>query len=171
MICEICHIREASTRFTQLVNLEKKEIAVCKICAEKKGISNPLAGLNDVFENLAYYKHSYDDSEAEREKEADNTICKACNTAWKDFKDNGLLGCSSCYIAFKENLKHMLRRIHGSEKHIGNRPAKMRDMKQADDLNELKIEQRKAIERQEFEHAAKLRDKIRDIEANLNRSS
>ena len=167
MICEICHIREATARITQVVNLEKKEISVCPECAEKKGLSNPMAGIRKLFGDIYFEKLLKADTEPE--KEADKTKCNACKTTWADFKDEGLLGCSECYKAFEGNLKSLLRRIHGSDKHIGNRPANLRDMKVDVDLNELKKKLKSAIEQQKYEVAAKLRDQIRDIEANLNR--
>lgn len=169
MLCEICHLREATIRFTQVVNLEKKEIAICKECAEKKGLSNPMAGLQKFLGGLLSAHNVSDVFENEQIRESEDTTCPTCGTSWNNFKHGGLFGCSNCYRSFEENLKILLRRIHGSNKHIGNRPARLREINYDLNLEELKVQLQKAIEQENYERAASLRNRIKDLEANLNR--
>ncbi len=169
MLCEICHLREATIRFTQVVNLEKKEIIICTECAEKKGLSNPMAGLQKFLGGFVSTGYLSDVSENEQNKEPEGTICATCRTSWNDFKNEGLFGCGNCYRSFEKNLKILLKKIHGSSKHIGNRPARLREISSDLDLDDLKARLKKAIEQENYEQAARLRDRIKDIEANLNR--
>ena len=103
------------------------------------------------------------------EKDIVDLRCNSCNTTWQGFQKNGLFGCQNCYSAFNERLKVLLRRIHGSNKHIGNRPSNYRIVIEESDLKKLKDELEIAIKKEKYEHAAELRDRIRDLEANLNR--
>jgi protein arginine kinase activator len=52
MMCEICGIREANIKFTQVINKNKKEMHICKVCAEEKGFSNPLSGFPKLISGL-----------------------------------------------------------------------------------------------------------------------
>ena len=171
MLCEICHLREATIRFTQVVNLEKKEITICQECAEKKGLSNPIAGLQKFLGGLISADQFTDVFEDDQKKEPEDTICTTCGTSWNGFKNGGLFGCGHCYRSFEKNLKILLRRIHGSNKHIGNRPARLREVNNDLDLNQLKTKLQKAIAQENYEQAARLRDRIKDLEANLNRQT
>ncbi|MBI5124560.1 MAG: UvrB/UvrC motif-containing protein, partial [Candidatus Omnitrophica bacterium] len=59
----------------------------------------------------------------------------------------------------------LLKRIHGSDRHIGKVPLKGgKTIKDTRTLQDLKVQLEKAIQTEEFEEAAKLRDKIRDLE-------
>lgn len=168
MLCDICHVREATIRFTQVYNLKKKELNICKVCAEEKGFSNPLVGLQKLFGSLLFLTQ-LEKEEPEYDQKDVELRCKSCNLTWKAFQKEGLLGCKGCYSAFDEKLKVLLRRIHGSNKHIGNRPSNRRILEKKPDLQALKNKLKIAINKEDYEQAAKLRDRIRDIEASLNR--
>ena len=88
-------------------------------------------------------------------------------------------GCSNCYAAFGSYLIPLLRRIHGSAIHTGKLPAgkfpsgvvKTEPLKKVQiktraksTLSDLKDELQEAIRLENFEQAAKLRDKIRELE-------
>ena len=169
MLCDICHTREATIKFTQIVNLKKKEMNICNVCAEEKGLTNPLVGLQKLFGgmfSLNQFKESFDEHQ---EGDFIDLRCKKCGTTWQNFQNDGLFGCQDCYTTFDEKLKILLRRIHGSNKHIGNRPSNHRIIVKESDLDKFRAELKNAIKQENFERAAQLRDRIRDIEANLNR--
>ena len=90
--------------------------------------------------------------------------CKSCGLTYKEFKTSGLLGCESCYKAFEEDLKVILRRIHGNNKHLIIEKEKSLLIEKK--LSELRKELEEAVKQEEFEEAAQIRDKIRDIEKN-----
>ena len=78
----------------------------------------------------------------------------------------GRLGCSECYDAFKKQLAPLLRRIHGADRHVGKVPLMIgKTVKDTRSLQDLKMKTERAIQTEEFEQAAKLRDKIRDLES------
>lgn len=166
MICEICGIREATIKFTQVVNKTKKELNLCKICAEEKGLTNPLVAFPKLIGGLILGIVG-EWPEAMRRETLD-LKCRWCELTWQEFQSGGLLGCSECYESFAEPLKNLLRKMHGSNKHIGNRPVNQRQVGTVEDIERLRKELARAIQNENYERAAKLRDRIRDIEANLS---
>lgn len=165
MKCEICGIREATIKFTQIINQNKKEMRLCKVCAEEKGFTNPLAGFPEILGGLIL--GLIGELPAATREAHSSLKCHHCQLSWSEFRDKGLLGCSQCYDSFSVPMKSLLRKVHGSNKHIGNRPADKRLTGTVVELDRLRVELNRAIKAENFEHAASIRDKIRDIEANL----
>jgi len=84
-------------------------------------------------------------------------------------KKTGLFGCDICYQVFSKDLNVILRRIHGSNQHIGNRPKSQRYVIDDFELKKIKLELQAAIENEDFELAAELRDMVRDTQSELNK--
>ena len=98
--------------------------------------------------------------------EADGTRCAFCQATLRDFKNTGRLGCAYCYGAFEVNLRDLLRRVHGNSKHEGRiyRAPQGPPAEGASVLTELRDRLRRAIDQEQFEEAARLRDQIKVIE-------
>jgi len=93
---------------------------------------------------------------------------------YDDFKKVGRLGCSLCYTTFRRNLTTLLRRIHGSITHVGKMPMAMAatpTAKGRSELQELRRKLQRAIEAEDFEEAARLRDRVRECERSKAKSS
>jgi len=96
--------------------------------------------------------------------------CQACGLTYADFKKMGRLGCGECYDTFRKYLAPLLKRIHGSNQHMGKTPLKTKAAgtkpgRKKADLQELKNKLQEAIQREAFEEAARLRDLIKEIES------
>ena len=77
----------------------------------------------------------------------------------------GRLGCSECYETFKSQLAPLLKRIHGADRHVGKVPITIgKTVRDTRTLQEFKIKMEKAIQDEQFEEAAKLRDQIKELE-------
>ncbi len=91
--------------------------------------------------------------------------CPTCGFAQADFKKTGRLGCSTCYTVFAEPLEGMLKQMHKGTQHIGKVPkalrAKLDTTKQRERLN---TQLKKAIETENYEEAAQLRDQLKELE-------
>ena len=160
MICDACGKKEATVHLTEIVNDQVSKLNLCEECAREKGaemeehfgLSELLAGLTDMGTAV----------------EPDTAIaikCPNCGMTYQNFRKLGRLGCSVCYDAFKKELAPLLKRIHSSDRHVGKVPLKGgKTVKDTRTLQDLKIQLEKAIQTEEFEEAAKLRDKIRDLE-------
>lgn len=171
MLCQDCQEREASIHYTQIVNNQKTEFHVCEECAQKIGLlgeeiqspflpANLLAGLvADIDAKRAEQRRQA----GEREKE-----CPHCGLSYAAFKKAGRLGCSNCYQVFKEELTQILRKIHRHIQHVGKSPVKISEGIQARrEVQKLREDLSRAVQAEEFEEAARLRDKIREIEKEL----
>ena len=160
MFCEICGKKEATVHLTEIVNEKVTKLHLCEDCAKEKG--NEMEehfGLNDLLAGLA-------DLGTNVEPDVLDTIkCPSCGFTYHDFKKIGRLGCGNCYDAFKKHLAPLLKRIHGSDRHVGKVPLMVgKTVKDARSLQELKVRMEKAIQSENFEEAAKLRDDIKKLE-------
>ena len=161
MICNVCGKKEATVHLTEIVNDQVTKLNLCEECAKEKGaemeehfgLSELLAGLTDM-------------GSAVEPETAIAIKCPNCGMTYQNFRKLGRLGCSVCYEAFKKELAPLLKRIHGSDRHVGKVPLKGgKTIKDTRTLQDLKLQLEKAIQTEEFEDAAKLRDKIRDLES------
>ena len=92
--------------------------------------------------------------------------CRARTPSRSRSKSRGRLGCSRCYATFEQSLRELLRRVQGSAKHVGRRyvPPEADVLARSTTIGELRDRLRRAIQNEEFEVAATLRDKIKDVE-------
>jgi protein arginine kinase activator len=149
-----------------VINNKKTQLSVCIKCAEEKGLTNPLAGLPDIFGKIVANilgEHLLSEAD-EAPKKSNSRRCPKCNISLDKFEKTGLLGCEECYQTFEKELAALLRRIHGSSKHIGSRPRPRRVISSERDVVKLRAELEQAIGKEKFERAAELRDLIRDAE-------
>jgi protein arginine kinase activator len=84
----------------------------------------------------------------------------------REFRTAGRWGCARCYATFEQSMRELLRRVHGSSRHVGRnyRPPEGEGIARASELTDLREQLRRAIESEQFELAADLRDKIRVLE-------
>jgi protein arginine kinase activator len=148
-LCEDCGANPATVHLTRIVNETAQVSHLCEKCSRKKGLSISIA-------------HDFPMPEAEPEKAAS---CPRCQLSFSEFKTKGLLGCCDCYRHFEKDIDSLLMQVHGSTVHKGklyrhSGPDKL-DVKE---IERLKTELTEAIEREEFELAALIRDTIHSID-------
>ncbi len=160
MICELCKQAQATVHLTEIVNEQMTELHLCESCANQKGTQvESHFGLSDLLSGLA------DFSKTQEPEEVTTKACPNCGMTYDDFRKVGRLGCADCYPAFKRSLASLLKRIHGSPIHLGKSPARLvKPSKAKTELAALRRKLEKAIEQEEFEEAARLRDQIRQAE-------
>ena len=161
MVCDACKQQQATVHLTEIVNGQMTELHLCEACANQKGAQvESHFGLSDLLSGLADFGKT---QEADEESVA--KACPDCGMTYEDFRKVGRLGCSECYTTFKRSLSSLLKRIHGSPHHLGKTPARLvKTPKIKSELSDLKHRLERAIEMEEFEEAARLRDHIREIE-------
>jgi protein arginine kinase activator len=98
--------------------------------------------------------------------QADAIRCTFCSTTLREFRASGRLGCAHCYHAFETSLRELLRRVHGNSRHVGRQyvPPHPETTERSSTLGELRDRLRRAIELEQFELAANLRDQIKVLE-------
>lgn len=163
MRCESCGEREAEVHLTQIEQGELSTVHLCQLCAEEQGVSSgggvgeePLAGF------LAGMGKGGSSSMLPTVSEA----CSFCGTSPEDFRRTGRLGCAHCWPHFEKQLRALLRRIHGSTQHVGK--LYLGDASDLEDrrshLTHLRRQLQRAVEVEDFEAAADLRDRIHELE-------
>ena len=159
MVCDLCGKNAATVHLTEIIDDQISELHLCEQCARKK--SNQMEqqfGLADLLAGLAEF------GKPDEAVEAD-VKCTNCGLTYQEFKKSGRLGCGECYPSFKKYLTVLLKKIHGSTQHVGKTPYKATPRaKKKVNLTELHMKLQQAIEKEEFEQAAQLRDKIRELE-------
>jgi len=170
MICEECGKREATVRFEQVINGKRTVMNLCRECAEKKGIMNMNVFLQPSF-NISSLLSALLGSQikgAPALEPGEETRCPVCGMSYRDFARAGMLGCSRCYKTFEERLDPLLRRIHGSDRHVGKAPVKAGGSAKARrEIDSLKRELSRAISKEAYEKAAELRDTLKEMEQKL----
>lgn len=161
MLCDSCHERDAVVHLTTIENNAVHQLHLCERCAAERGVETTVATpkhplgefLHDVQQQVALAG-------------TDSTRCSFCNTSMADFRATGLWGCARCYSNFEGPIRELLRRVQGSHRHVGRayRPPMTETLERATMLGELKERLRRAIESEQFELAADLRDKIKVME-------
>ncbi len=94
--------------------------------------------------------------------------CKSCDTQLVKILDAGKVGCSTCYVTFARELEPLLSGLHGSTLHQGKAPH-VDDMRARlrEDLQNKRTVLRSAVQGENYEEAATLRDEIRQLETVL----
>jgi protein arginine kinase activator len=164
MLCQQCQKKVANVHFTQIINGKKVEMYLCEQCANEKGQLgfSPQLNLGDFLWGFPGFGGSTAYTQVEKPQEV---RCDVCGMSFDDFRKTGKLGCGNCYRVFRENLNPILRRIHGNTEHTGKMPGRVPGcVKTTNELEKLKNELADAIGSEEYEKAAELRDRIRDLE-------
>ena len=162
MVCDLCGKNQATVHLTEIIDDQMTELHLCEECARQKSVQmEQQFGLADLLAGLAEFA-----GKAAEEKEAvEKTKCSNCELTYDDFKKVGRLGCSECYTSFRKYLLPLLKKIHGSSRHLGKLPkVKAATAKKVSELDELRRRLQIAIEREEFEEAANIRDQIKELE-------
>jgi len=177
MICQECNQRPAALHFTKIINGEKTEIHLCEKCAQEKGetfMFNGNSGLsfNNLLAGLLNIDPSFQQPTQSAFQQEEILQCPHCSMTFPQFLKIGRFGCAHCYETFRDQLKPVLRRLHGGNwSHNGKIPKRIGgDMHLRKQLEELKGELKESISREEFEKAAQIRDEIRSIEKQMSGS-
>jgi protein arginine kinase activator len=163
MVCDNCGSNGAVVHLTQVVNDKMTTMHLCQDCAAEKGLdtTGPSGNLP-----LADFLAKMGSQPAELQEGEEDRTCQFCGLSGSDFKEVGRLGCPHCYITFEPTLRSLLRRIHGGTQHVGKiylspDPSSTERERR---LEGLRRKLRHAIDSEDFERAAELRDEIRSFE-------
>ena len=161
MVCDACQERDAVVNLTTIEDNLVRQLHLCDRCAAERGVETSMAApkhpLNEFFK--AVQQQSVPPS-------TDAGRCPFCGLTMNDFRETGRMGCARCYSTFEASMRELLRRVHGSTRHTGlnyNAPAGG-IVEKANILGELREKLRRAIEQEQFEAAAELRDRIKVLE-------
>lgn len=162
MKCENCGSTDAVVHLTQIVNNEMSTHHLCQKCAAEKGLQDApdpsnvqlLDLIEKVSPDIPGLTYSGDGQ------------CVFCGLTFEDFRRTTRLGCPQCYEAFADHLPRLLRRIHGGVKHVGKvyLPPDPSSSEMEKRLEGLRRKLERAVQSEDFERAAEIRDEIRALE-------
>jgi len=151
---------------TQITGDKMQKVDLCEECAKTKGVNDATGfSLADLLLGLGASQ------EIEQAGGGSELACPRCGFTQADFKKAGRLGCPECYNTFAEALEGLLKTMHKGTQHIGKVPESLRHSRDvADRVKSLQKRLSKAIEAEDFEQAALLRDEIKQMNARTSGS-
>ena len=158
MRCDLCTKKDATVHLTEIVDNKITKLHLCEECARQKGAEmEQHFGIADLLAGLADVGTPVENNEEKGLK------CAKCGQAYEDFKRTGRLGCGVCYDSYSKFLIPLLKQIHGSDKHMGKSPTAISNERVAEqiDVEAMRRKLNRAIELEEFEEAARIRDDIK----------
>lgn len=158
ILCEHCGEKKATFFYEQNLGGKVTKISLCADCAQKAGLGKNFFAEDDLFGAFSLFP-------SVSGRKATEEICPVCKKSLGSIRKSGKFGCSACYDHFAGRLDltpFLGRDFHGSPLAAAS-AAKPKDPKE-NTLLSLKKELKKAVQAEEYEKAAELRDKIRETE-------
>ena len=181
MLCDNCGKREANVRYSENINGRKKELHLCEECSKKLGIEN--MDFNMPIDFSSFFGGLLEDFGTNDFMPLFNEVkqlkCDNCGYTFEDIVNTGKLGCENCYSVFENRLDPIIKKIQGSNKHVGrtgkiidskisekinNKDSKTENNKDVSKVEKLQNDLKKAIREEKYEEAAKIRDEIKKLE-------
>jgi len=160
MQCQLCD-KIATVHLTEISHGEKLERHLCEECAQKEGVTiKAHVPIGELLTNLM--------AAQQETQEMSDMSCPQCDISWPEFRKRGQLGCPNDYIAFEEPLRKLIKRTQeGATSHVGRVPENARGgMSQQLQLLRLRQDLQRAVEAEDYETAANIRDDIDKLTTN-----
>jgi len=91
--------------------------------------------------------------------------CTICGLTYDQFKTTGKLGCEACYQAFPKEIVALFKNVQNSSRHEGKYPKRFgTQIRQQQEVDKLRSNLKAAINDENYEEAARIRDQIRSME-------
>lgn len=170
MLCDDCKKRPATVFLKKIINNNVVEKNLCEECT---GNYNEISfgdfslamdnkfPIQDILKGL--FGSVFVEGTAQKE-----VACPTCKMTYSDFSRGGKIGCSNCYDIFGDSLEPIIRRVHGACSHTGKAPGRTAGklvIKQK--IKQMRQELDRLVCREEYEAAAKVRDKIKHYQEML----
>ena len=169
MLCQSCGKHPATTHIKTIVNGKLTQYHLCSECAQKEGHLHLYNSWNMDLGNLL------GGFMGKAAPGVQVTRCPSCGASFEEISQSGKIGCAECYKTFRSQLVPMIQRIHGTTQHKGKVPggsalrltggqSAMMPVQESP-LEEKKRLLKQAVEQQDYETAAVLRDEIKEMES------
>lgn len=172
MLCEKCKKRTATVFYNENINGKTKAYSLCGDCAAKLREKGDLQDITSMIGSFADPFAAFHDDlfggffgipAAKSIPSAKK--CPTCGCTYADVAQTGKVGCADCYTTFHDELSRMIRSVHGTTSHTGSVPARHRAKQaRAEELKRLKRELQEAVQQENYEKAATLRDEVRQLQ-------
>lgn len=174
-VCQVCKKARATVHLTEIdsENSEPTEMHLCENCARESGASSkppPSVAMTFASSLIDLHKKEGTGSRAGRA-----IVCPECEMTYQEFRVKGRFGCLTCYDAFESGLLPLLEKVHGATEHVGPPPTGASAAEGAHpalqrELIELRRQLKGVVDEEKYEEAARLRDRITEVEQQLEES-
>ncbi len=160
MVCDVCKEGDAVVQLTEIEGTGVRLLHLCERCAAERGVETAAASPKPQIADFLQSVH-----QQMQAIQGDAARCAFCSSTFRDFRSTGRLGCAHCYDAFEKSMRDLLRRVHGNARHIGRSyaPPASNRLPDGGTANELRDRLRRAIDSEQFELAADIRDRLRGL--------
>jgi protein arginine kinase activator len=171
--CNKCHERQANVKLVRVVEGKAHAFYLCNECAaEVSPYQQQALSWQELLEKV-FSQIVKDQSDPPDPAEANDEVephCQACGMTFSAYGKSFLLGCPECYEAFGDWLERQLERLHGATRHVGRAPRRhsVGTIDEGASTAVLKKDLERAVLREDFKTAARLRDRIRERESGVN---
>lgn len=173
MLCEKCNKNQAVTHIRQNINGVQSEMHLCENCAAQ--ITEKIGGeYGKFFSDFGFGIDSMlgslfgQDFLTESLLSAPEEKCEMCGATLSSIKKTGNVGCKQCYETFREQLMPLIQRIHGKTTHNGRIPSVAEEkISVKNKIDDISKQLKNAIETENFEQAARLRDELKSLREQL----
>lgn len=163
MKCDKCD-KPATVHLTEIIGGQKTEKHLCEDCAAGEGITiKSNVPISQLLEDFILQTSPTDPGKPQERPEL---RCEVCGLTFSEFRSSGLLGCPHDYDAFEPALDGLLERTHeGVTQHVGKLPRRAgADQRKTNQMLRLRADLRRAIAAEDYERAAQIRDRIKELE-------
>ena len=198
MLCDKCHSREAVINYTEISGGVRRQLHLCEQCAAEmtryKSSFTAIAGASFLANLLASVLGAKEEPEDDDNLKKTNIVCPSCQMTYNEFVRFGTFGCPDCYKTYNFLLDSYLKKIQGSCEHSGKYPCYSQETVHVENAQqgdpetemqgtdgdiaitvdegsaetELRAALERAIAREEYEEAARIRDIIRGMKEKKN---
>ncbi|MBE5821408.1 MAG: hypothetical protein E7311_02330 [Clostridiales bacterium] len=174
MKCDKCN-NQATVIFKQNINGKITQQYLCEKCANDINIDMDMKKFNDEFTNIFENMFNLNFGNYLTIDKPKIKKCDTCGNTYEDFIHKTKLSCENCYKTFNNELDNVIKKLQGSNKHIGKQYVQMGDNKAKEKekekekkkedkeitIDKLKEKLNLAIKEERYEDAAIIRDEIK----------
>jgi protein arginine kinase activator len=162
ILCQQCKKNIATVHLTEIQSGQRNEKHLCEECARNMNLphKHPIS-INDLIGALM-------EKSQKKGSPGKGKGCPECGMTFSEFKNKGRLGCANDYAFFQEEFEELLKKVHGSDRYVGKVPKGYgTESIYENELVKLKSRLKKVIQSEEYEEAARIRDRINELEKRI----
>ncbi len=173
MKCQDCGRRDSLIHLSEIRDGEIVSTWLCPSCAAARQLPGFTAGdsefrepvgANDASSLASFLSHDID-SESLFDTPDEPLVCANCGFSLQDYRQQNRLGCAHCYRVLASVLQPIMTRYHGRCLHLGRTPTGLTGGSTIlVELTRQRVELERAIQVEDFESAARIRDLIQELE-------
>jgi len=167
MQCQRCKEQTATIHLTEINDGQRQETHLCEECADHEGLAiKSQIPLNELLSTLLASQSGSKEQPAVETSADNEKSCSSCGMTMKEFQKGRLLGCANDYDELGDSLEPIIEKNQGGNStHKGKVPANApEDSKKQVEILNLRRELEDAVENENYENAAKIRDRIEHLQ-------